>query len=117
QDEFPELAKLADGGNVGSELVRLEQLQERVRAAREAAAKELVDLKGRVAELLREWGEYRAERARLAALEAELETYGVFAAASPAEREMYASYTAQRMRLERQLEEARAALAAWKEPF
>ncbi|HEY8496303.1 MAG TPA: AAA family ATPase [Limnochordales bacterium] len=117
QDEFPELAKLADGGNVGSDLVRLEQLQERVRAAREAAAKELVDLKGRVAELLREWGEYRAERARLAALEAELETYGVFAAASPAEREMYASYTAQRMRLERQLEEARAALAAWKEPF
>src|SRR5690606_23785199 len=43
--------------------------------------------------------------------------YGVFAAASPAEREMYANYTAQRTRLERQVEEARVALAAWKEPF
>lgn len=117
QAEFPELANREDLENLGSELVRLEQLQERVRAAREAAARELADLEGRAAELLREWSEYRAERARLAALEAELQAYGVFAAASPAEREMYANYTAQRMRLERQVEEARVALAAWKEPF
>lgn len=117
RETFPEFAALEAGADVGSDLVRLEQLQERVRAARDAAAQELAGLQERAAVLLREWNEYRTEKGRLEALEKELQNYSVFAAASPEQQELYANYTARRLRLEQQLSDARAALAEWREPF
>ncbi len=117
---YPELVRHEKDGaghsDVGSRLVRLQQLEERIRTGREAIAREIAGVKQRAAELAREWAEFQAQKARLAAVEAEMEDYRVFAAAGPTLRERLASYHAHRLQLERELDEARKELARWREP-
>ncbi|HEY8418428.1 MAG TPA: hypothetical protein VIK93_10400, partial [Limnochordales bacterium] len=115
-DQFPELAAAEESPELGSQLVQLQQLEDRIRTAREALARELEGMRARTAELVQAWAECQAQKERLARLEAELQGYDVFAAADEALREQLAGYTAWRLRLERAVEEARAALARWREP-